>query len=86
MVGGWERERQSMDIKKNETQTELDETIERLKARQECYKRRWSTTLTPCSDCDNCHLLYKQGNVGEIMRDMDNVISLLDLIRKGLFG
>ena len=42
-----------------------EEATNMLKARLECLKRQTGETDFNCDNCDECLLLYDQGNMGE---------------------
>lgn len=62
---------------------EIQETVTRLKAYAECFRRKTRYTSTSIDDCnkdlcDGCTLLYAQGTAGEHLKDIETVIRLLE--------
>lgn len=65
------------------TDKETQETVTRLKAYVECFRRKTRCTRVSseeCNDdlCDGCNLNYAQGNVGEHLKDIETAIRVLE--------
>lgn len=58
------------------------ETVARLKAYAECFRKktRGTTPIEECNKdlCDGCELLYAQGTVGEHLKDIETAIRVLE--------
>lgn len=60
---------------------EIQETVARLKAYAECFRKK--TGCTPIEECntdlcDGCTLLYAQGTVGQHLKDIETAIRVLE--------
>ena len=55
-----------------------EEATNILKAKLECYKCQTSETDFDCDKCDECSLVYEQGNMGEQKLALDMAIKALD--------
>lgn len=67
------------------TDKSIQESVTRLKAYVECFRRKTRCT-TPYEECnydicDSCNLNYEKGNVGEHLKDIDLSIRVLNMIR-----